>query len=229
MHLWAILMILCDCLLLSARLVVEPVELGVEDGSWMHGGGIPQFSWFIPSFRKIFWDWALGVGLSQHYWPSFPSLHHSSQTLSGREFSASFLAVTDVCLVSVQDLGLSYLPLLPWEQRTFVYICPLIYWIFDSAMEHGRGFPASFPHGSLKLLLHLREWSGEVDGHLCCPEWQPVISWYLYLCSYSSPMLSVLFTITLLQPVRQYGSFLCLGSPGILNCHVNPHPVFENS
>lgn len=50
---------------------------------------------------------------------------------------------------------MSSLPLLPWEKRAFAFLFPEA-WVFDSSPS------------SLKAWLHIREWSGEVDGHLFC-------------------------------------------------------------
>lgn len=228
MHSWAILVlppgIDCDCLLLSASHVVGPVELGVGDGNWMRGGRVPHFSWSIPNFREVLWAWALGRGLSQHYCPSIPSPHHSSQTLSGRvffPFSSSYR-----CLLGISTgfgAQVSSLPVRPRGAESFCFY--LSRKVLDLWLCHGtRGFCALIPHSNLKHLLHIRDGLGK-----CCPKCQLVTSWHLYRCPHSSPLPSVVFKIVLLWLVRWYGSFSCLGSPVILNCHANSHAVFENS
>lgn len=76
--------------------------------------------------------------------PPSPPLITAARLWVG-EFSSPFLAVTDVCLVSVQDLGPKWVPCpsAPREQRAFASICPVKCWIFDSAMGQEDFVPSS--------------------------------------------------------------------------------------
>lgn len=157
--------------------------------------------------------------------PCLPSPHHSSHALSRRELSAPFWAVTDICLVSVQDRGPRWAPCLssPGRREPLLF-CFLKLGSLTLPWDRRISFPtAAESLATYKRMVWGSGWAFVLSG------WQPVASWHLYHCSHAFSLPSVLHTIIPLWPARQHGSFLCLVSPVILNCHTNPHSVFENS